>query len=67
MNATTTKTKYRVGSRIQYYTLGCKLRTVTVTHRDADIKDGSPGFDGTTDDGEDVWGYDGDIARVVTF
>lgn len=59
--------KYRVGSVIQYRPFGGGLRTVTVDVKEDDIKNGRPGFDGITDRGEPVWGYDDQIVAVVKF
>ncbi len=59
--------KYRVGSVIQYVSFGGGLRTVTVDEKEDDIKGGRPGFDGVTDRGEGVWGYDDQIIAVVKF
>ena len=57
---------YSVGDTIVYYTFGGLYRTVVVTYRDEDIKNGHPGFDGVmVDTGEDVWGYDDQIVEVL--
>ncbi len=53
---------YKIGDRITYTTFLGNLRTVTVTARESNIKNGRPGFDGTTvADGMTVWGYDDQI------
>lgn len=56
---------YRVGDTIEYRHFGGGLRVVTVTHKERDIKNGFPGFDGDTPDGDTWWGYDHQIVRVV--
>jgi hypothetical protein len=52
---------------IQYRPFGGGLRNVTVETKEADVKNGRPGFDGITDRGEYVWGYDDQIIAVVKF
>ncbi len=56
---------YDVGSTIRYRSFGGDLRTVVVEEKSDDIKNGRPGFDGTTDRGETVWGYDAQIVEIV--
>jgi hypothetical protein len=61
---------YKVGDIIEYTPFGGGTRRVEVTHREADIKNGRPGFDGTLvgashELGQRVWGYDRQITRVV--
>lgn len=62
---------YQVGSVIRYEAFGEK-RTVRVTNRLDDIKDGRPGFDGEmlndkfSDGTNGVWGYDDQIIEVVS-
>jgi hypothetical protein len=60
-----TKLKYKAGSTIKYRPFGGPVRTVVVEVREADVKNGRPGFVGTTTSGEDVWGYDDQIIEVV--
>jgi hypothetical protein len=60
-----TKLKYKAGSTIKYRSFGGGVRTVVVEVREADVKNGRPGFVGTTTSGEDVWGYDDQIIEVV--
>lgn len=56
---------YAVGSILVYRTFGGGTRRVEVTAREADIKNGCPGFDGVTADGMTVWGYDDQIEQVI--
>mgnify|MGYP003630194765 FL=1 len=65
---------YTIGSTITYNLWGGDTRTVKVTHKDEDIKNGDPGFDGTVvgtgKNGrrpETVWGYDNQICKVDKF
>ena len=59
---------YMVGSTITYKLWGGDTRTVKVTHKDEDIKNGDPGFDGTeVDTGQSVWGYDNQVSKVDKF
>jgi hypothetical protein len=60
---------YTVGSTITYNLWGGDTRTVKVTHKDEDIKNGDPGF-GTGKNGSrpvTVWGYDNQISKVDKF
>lgn len=57
---------YKVGDTIEYVTFGGGVRRVTVTQREADVKNGYPGFDGIMADGMTVWGYDDQIERVIS-
>lgn len=61
-----TNHSYSTGDTITYQTFGGgHVRTVLVTDRDPDIKNGSPGFFGVTvNDGASVWGYDYQIISV---
>jgi len=54
-------TYYEPGDTITYRHFGDMTRTVVVTEREADIKNGQPGFFGTTPEGLSVWGYDHQI------
>lgn len=56
---------YKVGDTIQYRTFGGGLRTVVVTDKMDDVKNGRPGFDGylVGDPQAMVWGYDDQIVR----
>lgn len=56
---------YEVGSIVVYRTFGGGMRRVEVTAREANIKNGRPGFDGVTLDGMTVWGYDDQIEKVI--
>lgn len=56
--------EYNVGDTIVYRTFGGEARTVLVTEKEDDVKNGRPGFDGVTEDGVDVWGYDEQIVSV---
>lgn len=59
---------YNVADTIRYRAFGNDLRTVTVTAKHADIKNGRAGFDGTLQGIEgpaNVWGYDSQITEVV--
>ena len=60
---------YEVGDTITYVAFGGEERTVIVTEKYEDVKNGLPGFDAVfpdydpaTDSG--VWGYDNQIIRV---
>jgi len=57
---------YEVGDTVRYETFTGELRTVRVTAKHAEIKNGKPGFDGYIHGNEDdtVWGYDNQIIRV---
>ena len=59
------KLDYKAGSTIKYRPFTGPVRTVVVEEREADVKNGQPGFVGTTTRGEDVWGYDDQIIEVV--
>lgn len=61
------KFKYKVGSTIKYSQFDGGDRTVVVENKEADIKNGRPGFDGTNAAGEGCWGYDDQIIGVVKF
>ena len=68
MISTTTKgqdMEYNIGDTVTYETWGGALRTGTVTGKHADIKNGRPGFDMTTDMGNTVWGYDDQIVEFL--
>ena len=64
---------YSEGDIIEVRTIGGKVRRVLVQVREADIKDGQPGFEGlvvssaSRDDvpGKPVWGYDEYVLRRV--
>jgi hypothetical protein len=59
---------YETGDVITYRAFGKVLRTVRVSTREPDVKNGRPGFDGQVIDGPergtDVWGYDSQIEEV---
>ena len=59
-------TDYKVGDRIEQWPFGVKeyARIVRVTGKMATIKNGRPGFNGVTDSGLTVWGYDSDVQAV---
>jgi len=60
--------EYEVGDVIDYSPFDGGSRRVVVTAREADIKNGRPGFDGNEVGGsthEGWWGYDDQILRVV--
>lgn len=61
--------EYRIGSTIVYSPFGGGEREIIVTSKEADIKNGRPGFDGYQTNEKDftVWGYDYQIVRVVKF
>ena len=61
------KFKYKVGSTIKYRAFDGEVRTVVVEEKSDDIKNGRPGFDGTTKSGMDCWGYDDQIIGVVSY
>ena len=59
--------EYEVGDTVTYTAFGGEQRTVIVTEKYEDVKNGRPGFDAVwpiiaTDEG--VWGYDDQIIRV---
>lgn len=56
---------YRAGDEIEYEDLGGGRRIVRVTAKSNDIKNGCPGFDCVGNNGEQWWGYDYQIIRVV--
>lgn len=61
--------KYKIGDTITYSPFGGGARTVKVTAKDSNIKNGRAGFDGVLvgagpDDCPEVWGYDDQIIRV---
>jgi hypothetical protein len=56
---------YTEGSIIAYYAFGNEYREVLVETKEDDVKNGQPGFDGTTTDGLNVWGYDSQIITVI--
>ena len=59
---------YDVGDIVRYRTFTGELRTVKVTAKSDDIKNGRPGFDGKIHgvyaEFGNVWGYDNQIIRV---
>lgn len=60
---------YRTGDLVTYRVFGDTLRTVRVTRRVRDIKNGRAGFDGMElvngrETGADCWGYDDQIEAV---
>jgi len=60
-------TPYRVGDRIVQHCFSDSrnARSVTVQAKHRNIKNGRAGFDGVTDGGLSVWGYDEDVAYVI--
>jgi hypothetical protein len=61
---------YDEGDTIEYAAFGGEVRRVRVISREADVKDGEPGFvgeivDGTCGDDAMCWGYDRQIMRVL--
>ena len=63
---------YAVGDLVTYSPFGVGTRTVRITERDVDIKNGYPGFSGVvtynvgdaTKPGDLAWGYDDQITAV---
>lgn len=57
---------YKVGDTVRYETFTGEVRTVKVTAKLDDIKNGRAGFDGVDDNGKgmNVWGYNSQILRV---
>ena len=55
---------YNEGDTIAYRNNAGELVTVVVDYKDDDIKRGEPGFEGTTANGRQVWGYDNQVVRV---
>jgi hypothetical protein len=58
---------YAVGDHIEYAAFGGQHRVLVVTGKDADIKNGQPGFNGHLPGlpEETIWGYDFQITYVV--
>lgn len=57
---------YKIGDTVTYRTFMGGTRTVTVTNREDDVKNGLPGFDGIIEEtGETVWGMDNQICIIV--
>ena len=70
------ETSYKVGDVVEQRFSDGHSRTVLVTERHGDVKNGSPGFYGTACDERgqpveayrgysELWGYDYEVARVV--
>lgn len=60
---------YKVGDTVRYETFTGEVRTVRVTSKHDDIKNGRPGFDGVEVQPHikphlNVWGYNSQILRV---
>lgn len=55
---------YKVGSKVSFVDFLGGIATGIITHKDADIKNGRPGFDMIFEDGETRWGYDYQIIFV---
>ncbi len=59
---------YKVGDTVRYETFTGEVRTIKVTAKLDDIKNGRPGFDGVDDNGKGMninfWGYNSQILRV---
>ena len=57
---------YEIGDIVRYMTFTGELRTVMVTDKSDNIKNGRPGFDGNIRGAafDKVWGYDSQIIRV---
>lgn len=62
--------EYNIGDTVVYRTFGGDKRTVRVTFKSDDIKNGRPGFDGVVVSSTAglpdtrVWGYDDQITEV---
>lgn len=60
---------YAVGDTVVYRTFGGERRTVVVTARYEDVKNGEPGFDARSHRASGaavgVWGYDRQIEAVL--
>ena len=61
-----TDKSYNVGDTVRYETFTGELRTVRITAKISQIKNGRDGFDGYVagDKNYTVWGYDSQIIRV---
>lgn len=60
--------EYKVGDVIEQHTSIGYTRLVRVEEKEADVKNGRPGFSGICVDpkmGHGVWGYDDQVLRVV--
>jgi hypothetical protein len=56
---------YEVGDELEYEDLGGGRRIARVTAKSHDIKKARPGFDCVGNNGEEWWGYEYQIIRVV--
>jgi hypothetical protein len=56
---------YVVGDDVEFEDFGDGRRTARVIWKSNDIKNGHPGFDCVGSNGEQWWGYDYQIVRVV--
>jgi hypothetical protein len=56
---------YEVGDAVTYETFMGNRRTIKVESKEADIKNGIPGFEGRDDLGCLMWGYDYQILEVA--
>lgn len=65
---------YSIGDTIVYSAFGGEERTIIVEEKESDIKNGRPGFSGSSPDGNGngngwghcgYWGYDSQIIRVI--
>jgi len=65
MRTTVDKT-YKVGDTVRYETFTGELRTVKVTEKHDEIKNGRAGFCGIDSSGKgmNIWGYNSQILRV---
>lgn len=63
--------EYREGSVITYDAFGGLPRVVFVETKEADVKNGRPGFSGTVTEGVEAgsscWGYDNQITAVNVY
>ena len=65
MKTTVDKT-YKVGDTVRYETFTGELRTIKVTEKLDEVKNGRAGFSGVDANGKgmSVWGYNSQILRV---
>ena len=57
--------RYDVGDDVEYELFEGVRRLARVTHKSDNIKKGEPGFECLGPNGEEWWGYDYQIVRVI--
>ena len=63
-----TRVNFQVGDKVEQWCFGVResARFVTVTAKHNNVKNGRAGFDGYTDDGASVWGYNEDVHAIIS-